>query len=263
MNVKNKKVLVTGSGTGLGSGIALNLAKNGADVVIHYNQSKDSATKTFELVSSFNSKSTLVQADLTDVNSCKKLVDNAAEFLGGLDSIVNNSGITIPKHISLITEEHFTNVMNTNFRSYFFCSQAALPYLRKPPDQTANVPCHGSSIINISSVHAKLGCPGHSLYAATKGAINSFTTQLAIELLDDRIRVNCVAPGTIEVESYFEKNPKYSRAVGNSLVPWGRVGLPLEVGSLISFLVSDESEFMTGQTLYFDGGLTSKMAINL
>ena len=93
-----------------------------------------------------------------------------------------------------------------------------------------------------------------------QGYVNSFTTQLAIELLDDRIRVNCVAPGTIEVESYFEKNPKYSRAVGNSLVPWGRVGLPLEVGSLISFLVSDESEFMTGQTLYFDGGLTSKMA---
>ena len=83
MNVKNKKVLVTGSGTGLGSGIALNLAKNGADVVIHYNQSKDRAIKTFELVSSFNSKSTLIQADLTDVNSCKKLV-NLLGFLAGL-----------------------------------------------------------------------------------------------------------------------------------------------------------------------------------
>ena len=264
MDLKNKRVLVTGSGTGLGSGIALNLAKNGADVVIHFNRSKDRAEKTFELVSSYNSKSTLMQSDLTDVNSCKSLVDNAADFLGGLDSIVNNSGITIPQHISLITEEHFNNVMNINFRNYFFCAQAALPYLKKRIDQSSGcASSKSSSIINISSVHAKLGCPGHSLYAATKGAINSFTTQLAIELLDDRIRVNCVAPGTIEVESYFDKDPLYTRDKGNSLVPWGRVGLPLEVGSLVSFLVSDESEFMTGQTLYFDGGLTSKMAISL
>ena len=93
--------------------------------------------------------------------------------------------------------------------------------------------------------------------------INIAGAALAIELLDDRIRVNCVAPGTIEVESYFDKDPLYTRDKGNSLVPWGRVGLPFEVGSLVSFLVSDESEFMTGQTLYFDGGLTSKMAISL
>jgi NAD(P)-dependent dehydrogenase (short-subunit alcohol dehydrogenase family) len=113
----------------------------------------------------------------------------------------------------------------------------------------------------MSSVHGFLGSPGHSVYAGTKGAINAFSRELAVELCPLHIRVNVLAPGTIEVLSYWRANPDYNRELGNSLVPWGRVGLPEDVGYLAAYLISDASEFMTGQVIYFDGGLTAKMAL--
>ena len=175
--------------------------------------------------------------------------------MGGLDSIVNNSGITIPKHISLITEEHFNSVMNTNFRSYFFCSQAALPYLRKLPDQSANVPCHGSSIINISSVHAKLGCPGHSLYAATKGAVVSMIKSVAVEFARYGIRANAVLPGWIATDM-TERHQQNDRFVAKVLprVPIRRWGEPDDFGGMAVYLASDASRYHTGTTNIIDGG---------
>ena len=210
INLKDKLILVTGSGTGVGSGIASTLAKCGADVVVHYNNSKKEADKTKEIINSLGRKCKLIKSNLKVVDECRRTVDEAATFLGGLDALINNAG----------------------------------------------------SIINISSVHGKLGHPGHSVYASTKGAINSFTKQLSVELISKHIRVNAIAPGTIEVPSYFEKDPSYNREFGDSLVPWGRVGLPEEVGYLAAYLVSDLSEFMTGEIIHMDGGLTSAMNLN-
>jgi NAD(P)-dependent dehydrogenase (short-subunit alcohol dehydrogenase family) len=121
----------------------------------------------------------------------------------------------------------------------------------------------GASIVNISSVHGFSGAPGHSVYAGTKGAINSFTRELATELCAMHIRANVLAPGSIEVPSYFQNDSNYTREYGNSLVPWGRIGLPQDCGYIATFLLSDASEFMTGHVLYFDGGLTAKMALPL
>jgi glucose 1-dehydrogenase/3-oxoacyl-[acyl-carrier protein] reductase len=124
-----------------------------------------------------------------------------------------------------------------------------------------NRPWAGGSIVNMSSVHGTAGFSGHSVYAGTKGAINAFSRELAVELCPIHIRVNVVAPGSIEVPSYFTNDPNYTRELGNSMVPWGRVGLPPDVGYLAAYLLSDASEFMTGHVIYIDGGLTAKMAI--
>jgi NAD(P)-dependent dehydrogenase (short-subunit alcohol dehydrogenase family) len=114
----------------------------------------------------------------------------------------------------------------------------------------------------MSSVHGAAGFVGHSVYAGTKGAINAFGRELAVEMCYKHIRVNVLAPGSIEVDSYFKSDPNYTREMGNSMVPWGRVGLPEDVGYLAAYLMSDAAEFMTGHVLYFDGGLTAKMAID-
>jgi NAD(P)-dependent dehydrogenase (short-subunit alcohol dehydrogenase family) len=106
-----------------------------------------------------------------------------------------------------------------------------------------------------------VGFSGHSVYAGTKGAINAFSRELAVELSPLHIRVNVVAPGSIEVPSYFTTDPTYRREVGDGMVPWGRVGLPEDVGYLAAYLMSDASEFMTGHIVVLDGGLTAKMAI--
>lgn len=184
-----------------------------------------------------------------------------------MDALVNNAGLTIPKDITDIDEKHFNDIFDLNFRSYFFCAQQAIKHLKERGEKLLAINKKfnwaGGSIINISSVHGKLGYPGHSVYASTKGAINSFTKQLSVELIPDHIRVNAIAPGTIEVPSYYEKDPSYNRKFGNSLVPWGRVGFPEEVGYLAAYLVSDLSEFLTGEIIHIDGGLTSSMNLNI
>ena len=266
IDLKDKLILVTGSGTGVGSGIATTFAKCGADIVVHYNSSKKEAEKTKEIITSLGRRCKLIKSNLKIVEECRNTVDEAATFLGGLDALVNNAGLTTSKDINDIDEDHFNDIFFLNFRSYFFCAQQAIKHLTKRGEKLSEFKKKynwaGGSIVNISSVHGKLGYPGHSVYASTKGAINSFTKQLSVELISKHIRVNAIAPGTIEVPSYFEKDPSYNREFGNSMVPWGRVGLPEEVGYLAAYLVSDLSEFMTGEIIHIDGGLTSAMNLN-
>jgi len=258
-------VLVTGAGTGIGRGVALVLAEMGADVALHYGRSADGAFAAVEQISDWGRRAIAIQGDLGVVANCRRVVDEAAAFLGGLDGLVNNAGITTTIDFLDVTEEQFNRSYNLNIRGQFFCAQQAVRHMiergsalrqRDPESNWA-----GGSIVNISSVHATLGCPGHSVYAGTKGAINAFTRELAVELTPLHIRANVLAPGTIEVPSYWRKLPGYTREAGNKSVPWGRVGLPEEVGYLAAYLISDASEFMTGSVLDFDGGLTAKMAL--
>jgi NAD(P)-dependent dehydrogenase (short-subunit alcohol dehydrogenase family) len=199
------------------------------------------------------------------VADCRRVVDEAAAFLGGLDALVNNAGITTTIGFLDVTEEQFNRSYNLNIRGQFFCAQQAVRHMvergRELQSRDPQARWAGGSIVNISSVHASLGSPGHSVYAGTKGAINAFTRELAVELLPLHIRANVLAPGTIEVPSYWRKSPGYTREAGDKIVPWGRVGLPEDVGYLAAYLISDGSEFMTGSVLYFDGGLTAKMAL--
>jgi NAD(P)-dependent dehydrogenase (short-subunit alcohol dehydrogenase family) len=264
-SLQDKLILVTGAGTGIGKGVALELARQGADVAISYNGSADGAKDAVEQIKAMGRRAIALQGNLGTVADCRCIVDEAAAFLGGLDGLFNNAGITFTLEIQDVSEEQFDKIYNVNVRGQYFCCQRAVGHLiergkelqRRFPD----VPWAGGSIVNMSSVHGTAGFPGHSVYAGTKGAINAFSRELAVELCPKHIRVNVMAPGSIEVPSYFKTDPNYTRDVGNNMVPWGRVGMPEDVGYLAAYLMSDASEFMTGHTLAIDGGLTAKMAI--
>jgi len=266
-SLEGKLVLVTGAGTGIGRGIALEAARQGADVVLHYSSSADGARSAVDEIKTLGRRASALPGDLTNVAECRRIVDEAAAFLGGLDGVVSNAGVTQVINFLDVTEEHFNFIYNLNIRGEFFIAQQAIKWMlergqeliRRFPDK----PWAGGSIINISSVHGLVGYPGHSVYAGTKGAINAFSRELAMELCPLHIRVNVIAPGTIEVPNYFKLYPGYNREGGNKLVPWGRVGLPEDVGHLAVYMLSDASEFMTGQVVYLDGGLTARMALNL
>jgi NAD(P)-dependent dehydrogenase (short-subunit alcohol dehydrogenase family) len=262
-SLEGKLILVTGAGTGIGQGIALEAARQGADVVLsYYSDSIQGAHDTVEEIKGMGRRATAIFADLSKVAECIRLVDEAAAFLGGLDGLVNNAGVTLTLDFLDTTEDHFDRSYNLNIRGGFFCAQQAVRYMikrgqQRDPEQA----WAGSSIVNVSSVHGFVGCAGHSVYAGTKGAVNAFTRELAVELSPMHIRANVLAPGSIEVESYFKNDPTYTREFGDSIVPWGRIGLPKDCGYMAVFLLSDASEFMTGHVLHFDGGLTAKMAL--
>jgi NAD(P)-dependent dehydrogenase (short-subunit alcohol dehydrogenase family) len=263
-SLAGKLVLVTGAGTGIGQGIALAAGRAGADVVLHYATNTAGASDAVAELTGLGRRACAIQADLRSAAECKRVVDEAAAFLGGLDSLVSNAGVTLTTDILEVSEDQFDRTYALNIRGQFFCAQQAVRHIidrgaelrRRAPE------CYwaGGSIINISSVHAQVGLAGHSVYASTKGAIVAFSRELAVELLPAHIRVNVIAPGSIEVPSYY-KMGTYTREVGNAMVPWGRVGIPSDVAHLAVYLLSDASEFMTGQALYLDGGLTAKMAL--
>jgi glucose 1-dehydrogenase/3-oxoacyl-[acyl-carrier protein] reductase len=264
-NLEGKFILITGAGTGIGRGVALELARQGADVVLSYRDSSQGAREAVEQILSMGRRALTIQADLKNVVDCRRVVDEAVQFLGGLDGLVNNAGMTLTKDFFRVTEEDYNDIYNLNIRSQFFTCQQAVPYIITRGKELETLypdrKWMGGSIVNISSVHGFAGFSGHSVYAGTKGAINAFSRELAIELCPKHIRVNVLAPGSIEVPSYYS-DPNYTRELGNQLVPWGRIGLPEDVGYLAAYLMSDAAEFMTGHILYLDGGLTAKMAID-
>ncbi len=239
-----RKALVTGADVGIGQAIAIELARRGARVAVHYVDSEPD--ETVSEIERHGGKPATVRGDLSKVTECERVVDEAAAGLGGLDVLVNNAGITRELDFLDTDESAYDEMFDLNIKGYFFCARRAVPHM---------IEAGGGSIVNISSVHGHGGLPGHAAYAATKGAIIAFTRTLAIELAPKRVRVNAIGPGLIEVPRYFDR-PGYTTEQGNSMVPWGRVGHPADIGTVAAFLVSDGADFVTGQTLYVDGGRT-------
>jgi glucose 1-dehydrogenase/3-oxoacyl-[acyl-carrier protein] reductase len=244
--------LVTGAGTGIGREVALEFARQGAGVVLHYAHSAEGALSAVDEMRAAGGQADVLQADLGQVDECFRLVDFAVETLGGLDVLVNNAGVTEVWDFLEVTPAQFDSLYHVNIRGQFFCAQQAV---------RAMLAQQGGVIINMTSVHAFAGMAGHSVYAGTKGAIMAWTRELGIELAAQNIRVNAVAPGWIEVPSHYTKYQGYDVAAGGRQIPLGRVGAPIDVAGVCTFLASEDAAFIVGQTLVVDGGTIALMSL--
>jgi NAD(P)-dependent dehydrogenase (short-subunit alcohol dehydrogenase family) len=248
-----KRVLVTGAGTGIGRGIALAFAREGAAVAVHYSSSPAGAEAVVREIVEGGGKAAAFQADFGQTEPLQSMAGAAVAFLGGLDVVVNNAGITMNRPFAQTTVEQFDLLYSVNVRAPYFLTQALLPELEKS----------GGVVINISSIHAYEGYTEHSVYAGTRGAIVSFTRQLAIELGPRGVRVAGIAPGAVPVENHFKSTPgaDVEQAIRNcgKDIPCGFAGTPADIAGVALFLASDAGRYIVGQTLIVDGGTTSWM----
>ena len=250
-SMKGKRVLVTGAGTGVGTGIALECAKEGAAVALHYSRSAEGAEQAVAEIRNAGGTADMFQADFSDSADVRRLGKEAVDFLGGLDVLVNNAGITTNVPFEEVAEDQYDLLYNVNIKAQFILIQAVLPELEKSP---------GAAVINLTSVHAFAGMTEHSIYAGTKGAIVAFTRELSLELIQKGVRVNAIAPGWIEVPNHHKvMGEDFDWEGAQSSVPTGFIGQPSDVGRLAIFLASEDSRYIVGQTIIIDGGQTSIM----
>src|SRR3954454_12804183 len=244
-----RKVLVTGSSKGIGRGIAVRLAKEGADVAINYNSDPRGAEEALAEVEALGRRGAIVKANLGAVADVKDLVAKSAEALGGLDVLVNNAGIERHAAFQDVTEDDFDAVLNVNLKGVFFATQA---FVRQC--QAAG---HPGKIINISSVHEELAFPNFAAYCASKGGVRMLTRSLAVELGPFGITINSIAPGAIEtpINATLLNDPVKLQSLVRQ-IPLGRLGQPADVAGLAVFLASNDSDYVTGTSYFVDGGLT-------
>ncbi|MGH4123352.1 MAG: elongation factor P 5-aminopentanone reductase [Clostridium sp.] len=245
MNLKGKVAIVTGGSRGIGKGIAIELAKSGACVVINYKSNDKEAEKTLQEIEEIGAYALKIKGDVSEYEFSKQLIKTTVEKLGKVDILINNAGIS---KVGLFMDEspgEWDNILNVNLKGTINCSHSVVKEMIK---QKSGV------IINISSMWGNVGASCEVIYSASKGAINSFTKALAKELAPSNIRVNAIAPGVIDTEmnSWLSSEERKSLA---SEIPMMKFGEVQDVGMLVAFLVSEKSKYITGQVITIDGGM--------
>jgi glucose 1-dehydrogenase len=246
--MQGKIALVTGAGQGIGRAIAVRLAQEGAKLIINDLHDDSRAEQTLADVRSAGSDGCVVAGDVSVPEVGRQLVAQGIEKMGRIDVLVNNAGIERNAGFLDVTEEDYDRVLDVNLKGAFFITQAFVSHLRETQ--------RGGRIINISSVHEELPFPHFTSYCASKGGMKMMMRNLAIELAPLGITVNNVAPGAIgtSINDRLLHNPAELNALlGN--IPLKRLGNPLDVANAVLFLASDEADYVTGSTLYVDGGL--------
>jgi NAD(P)-dependent dehydrogenase (short-subunit alcohol dehydrogenase family) len=239
-----RKALVTGGSRGIGKATALRLADEGYDVAICYVRSKKEGEEVARLIRTTGVKGVAFQADLSKRAAAEGVVEKAARFLGGLDTLVNNAGIYIRSKFEQLTPQAWHRTISTNLDSVFYTSRAAIPYMKEGKF---------GRIVNLTSILAHIGSSQGADYAASKAGIIGFTRSLAIELAQYGITVNAVASGSVETAIIGDDTPEV-RKERIKKIPLGRVGQPEDIAGVVSFLVSNDAGYITGQTLNANGG---------
>jgi NAD(P)-dependent dehydrogenase (short-subunit alcohol dehydrogenase family) len=246
--LESKTALITGASKGVGKGIALELARRGCDIAVNYASDARGAEATADEVRALGRKAVRVQADAGLAADVDRMFGEVLGQFPRLDILVNNAGTQTWKALLDLEEAEWDRVIRTNLKGCFLCTQRAGRHMRDHG---------GGSIVNIGSGCNKVAFPNLANYTASKGGIEMFTKSAAIELAKYGIRVNCVAPGAIEIERTMQEAPDYGKTWA-AVTPLGRVGQPLDVARAVAFLAGDTADFITGQTLFVDGGLFSQ-----
>ena len=244
--LEGRVAIVTGASRGIGKAIAIDLAANGAQVVVNYHASEQAAAEVVAEIKRTGGEATAIQADVSQCQAAQSLIKESLDTYGQIDILVNNAGTTRDTLLLLMKEDDWDVVMDTNLKSLFNCCKAAVrPMIRRK---------QGGRIINISSVSGLIGQGGQTNYAASKAGIVGFTKSLAKELGSRNITVNAVAPGFVPT-ALTEGLPEDLLQGAIQLTPLGRLGEASEIAHVVTFLASDNASFVTGEVIRVDGGL--------
>jgi 3-oxoacyl-[acyl-carrier protein] reductase len=243
--LKGKVAIVTGASKGIGAAIATHLAREGAAVVVNYASSKEGADRVVNEITRDGGRAVAVQADLSKPGDIKRLFSETKKAFDRLDVLVNNAGVYELAPLEEVTPDHFHKQFNLNVLGLILATQEAVKHFGRG----------GGSIINVSSVVATTGLPNFSVYSGTKGAVDAITRALANELGPRKIRVNAINPGMVETEGLqgMGNMNEFKKQV-EAQTPLGRIGKPDDIGGAAVFFASDESSWISGQTLHISGG---------
>src|SRR5437660_1058440 len=245
----SKVASVTGADSGIGRGIAIQFAQEGATVVVNYAHAQDKAEEVRQVIEKNNGKALVIQADVSQYQQAMGLIQQTVEHFNRLDIMVNNAGMEIHNAFLDVTEEQWDRVLSVDLKGTFFCAQAAAREMVKR--KTAG------RIINISSVHEDLAMPQNAPYCCAKGGLRMLTRTICLELAPYNITVNNIAPGAIHtpIDADVEADPEKMAALLKE-IPLSRMGQPEEVAKLALYLASDAAAYMNGSTYVIDGGLS-------
>jgi glucose 1-dehydrogenase len=248
VRLENKVAVVTGSSSGIGEAIALAFAANGTAVVVNYSRHEDAAQEVLQKIEAAGGKGLVVGADVSDPKEVEAMVQQAADAFGGLDIMVNNAGMERKMPFLETPFEVWQETIAVNLTGTWLGCQAAAKQMVAQGE--------GGRIINVSSVHEDLAMPTNAPYCATKGGARMLMRTLAVELAPHDITVNNIAPGAIDtpMDAPLKEQPDQMKEL-LSEIPLGRMGKPEEVANLALFLASDDSSYVTGSTLFVDGGM--------
>ena len=248
MSLKDKVAIVTGGNSGIGKAIVLALAEEGANIVIDFVAHPEATDELEKQIHALGDKAIGVEADVSKVADLQRLVDTAVKELGRVDIMVNNAGIETRTSVLDTTEEQYERVLDINLKSAFFGTQIAAKQMIAQGD--------GGRIINISSVHEDWPMPGNTAYCLSKGGMRMLTRTAAQELGPHNVLVVGVGPGAVAtpINLGTMADPEKMKVLDNA-IPLGRMAQPEEIGSVVAFLAGDGATYMTGTTVFADGGL--------
>lgn len=248
-DLENKVVVITGAATGLGKAMAERFGKEKARVVLNYHSEENDYKEIIQTIEASGGKGAAIQGDVTKEEDVKKLIQFAVDTFGTIDIMINNAGIENEVPSEKLTLEDWQKVIDVNLTGMFLASRDAISYMLEHDIK--------GNIINMSSVHDRIPWPHFVHYAASKGGVKMMTETLALEYAPKGIRVNNISPGAIDTPINAEKfnDPKATQEVID-LIPMGYIGKPEQIAACAVWLASEESSYVTGLTLYADGGMT-------